>query len=266
MSPTPVLLGGLAVLGLVVTLLTSYGNRKTAPYFVQLVALVSWLGPFCVPFLLSLDISAHVKRLTLFLISAFCVMFAVIPRFRAAATVYDKCSSSPECVRRAPFAYVSQEELHGMWSAIYWSAFCVTWGTIPVLQAYISSGGFDFRSKLRDALRANLVYYLAAGLAGGSLLVYIAVKKQIDTTAALRAVVMAASNAWGLTLIVLFLGYGLVAIPRGLWQSADTWWCLRRAEFRAAELQEDAIAADAELYEILQVGKNLARGPFTPTD
>jgi hypothetical protein len=37
----------------------------------------------------------------------------------------------------------------------------------------------------------------------------------------LQGFVMAMANSWGLFLVIVFMGYGLVAVPRKLWYASD---------------------------------------------
>ncbi len=64
---------------------------------------------------------------------------------------------------------------------------------------------------------------------------------------------MAAANAWGLLLLTLMLGYGLVEFPRSLWYSASTRWTLTDCEMSAPRLREAAIDADTEVYDVTRV-------------
>ncbi|KAH9364524.1 hypothetical protein HPB48_022765 [Haemaphysalis longicornis] len=70
--------------------------------------------------------------------------------------------------------------------------------------------------------------------------------------AKLKVVCVSASNTWGLFLLVLLLGHGLVEVPRGLWQRAQRGHALRRAYFRAAKLSLERAEAQERLDELLQ--------------
>ncbi|TPX57579.1 hypothetical protein PhCBS80983_g03752 [Powellomyces hirtus] len=61
---------------------------------------------------------------------------------------------------------------------------------------------------------------------------------------------MAAANAWGLLLITIMMGYGLVEIPRTLWYDANTTWCLRYMEFIVPSVKENMVDAEADIYDI----------------
>ncbi|ORX89968.1 LMBR1-domain-containing protein [Basidiobolus meristosporus CBS 931.73] len=50
-------------------------------------------------------------------------------------------------------------------------------------------------------------------------------------------------------LVILFMGHGLVEVPRGLWRSADRRRALRVAEVKAVELKDNLYDAEIELQE-----------------
>lgn len=58
------------------------------------------------------------------------------------------------------------------------------------------------------------------------------------------------ANGWGLLLIVLFLGHGLVEVPRDLWRTADYHAHLRSLQYRAPGMKEAASDAEIEFYDV----------------
>jgi hypothetical protein len=67
-----------------------------------------------------------------------------------------------------------------------------------------------------------------------------------------------ASNTWGLFLLVLLLGYGLVAVPRSLWLKSMTSLRLRQIYFKLAKLHGEKCDAEESLEDILNDVKSLA--------
>lgn len=49
------------------------------------------------------------------------------------------------------------------------------------MQSYMQAGDFTPVQRLKTALRSNLILYLSLGLILGGLLIYIAVKNQLDS-------------------------------------------------------------------------------------
>lgn len=72
---------------------------------------------------------------------------------------------------------------------------------------------------------------------------------------------MALGNAWGLTLVMIFLGHGLVQLPRALWKSADHRRSLSRLEYMAPKIKEQLMDAQADLDEVIGEIQSLHRRP-----
>lgn len=76
----------------------------------------------------------------------------------------------------------------------------------------------------------------------------------------MKVICITASNTWGLFLLVLLLGYGLVEVPRSCWNGGRRGHLLRYAYFKAAKLSLERAEAQDRLDEVLQV--RLASTPF----
>ena len=107
-----------------------------------------------------------------------------------------------------------------------------------LFQSYAWAGDFSITGKLRSAIVYNAIYYGSYLLIFGVLLIYVA--SHINLTAAyLKVICITASNTWGLFLLVLLLGYGLVEIPRVLWNSCNRNLALAQTHFKIAKLSTD---------------------------
>jgi hypothetical protein len=62
-----------------------------------------------------------------------------------------------------------------------------------------------------------LIIYGIFALLAGAFLVYLYLKDQLNLKE-LMPLLLAASNAFGMFLVVIFLSHGLVAVPRALWR------------------------------------------------
>ena len=65
--------------------------------------------------------------------------------------------------------------MYGMWDAIYWLNFVLTWVVLPICQEFEVVGEFSFKDKLKRAVINNLIIYgviLAIGVLGVVYLVY----------------------------------------------------------------------------------------------
>jgi hypothetical protein len=79
--------------------------------------------------------------------------------------------------------------------------------------SYVKSGEFTLRTKLRWALIDNLKYYAILSIVGLCFLLYLWWNNAFANLT-LRGFLIALSNAWGLFQIIIFLGYGTVAVPK----------------------------------------------------
>ncbi|ORX88503.1 LMBR1-domain-containing protein [Basidiobolus meristosporus CBS 931.73] len=204
------------------SLISYYGNRKTCPWYVKLAAFVSWTFPLSIMFLVPFDISSTL------------------------------CQGHQDRNCEQSFAYLSESVLRGLWRTVYWTMFCLTWFAIPLMQSYVLSGGFTFRQKFRGSVKSNLVYYGILGSVGFVALIYIVSSGRVRKWEELRAFIMAAANSWGMVLVMLFMGHGLVEIPRNLWKCGNRRRALRIAEVKATELKDNSYDANLELQEVMR--------------
>ncbi|KAF9969688.1 hypothetical protein BGZ73_007819 [Actinomortierella ambigua] len=229
MSAIQLVAGTLFVAFVVASLLNYFGNRRQHAWYVSLVAFVSWFFPFSIVGLVPLDLSS---------------------------TLYRSCNHEDAC--KEPFTYVSQEFLVAAWRTMYWSSFVLTWVLIPILQAYTQSGQFTVMKRLRNAVRDNLIYQMIIGVVALLGLLYVIYS---IGTKDLRAYLMALSNSWGLILVVVFMGYGMVEVPRRLWHKGDNERELRRISFKASAVKDTK--QDTE-EEVMRVAKMQPSDPLKP--
>ncbi|KAK7810668.1 hypothetical protein U0070_012794 [Myodes glareolus] len=68
----------------------------------------------------------------------------------------------------------------------------------------------------------------------------------------LQTIGIAAANTWGLFLLVLLLGYGLVEIPRSYWNGAKRGYLLMKTYFKAAKLMTEKADAEENLEDVME--------------
>lgn len=157
-----------------------------------------------------------------------------------------------------------QQLLKLWWSIAYWYAFVVMMSVLPLLQGYADSGDFHPWDRFLYSIRTNVQFYLIVGGLGavGVLVLYFFQKIELS---AIIGWGMAASNAYGLVGSIFLMGYGLVDIPRKLWQKAD----VRRRELimfhRAGVQVERARNAHRELSKAIGLAR-IVSGLFRRSD
>ncbi|KAG1171448.1 hypothetical protein G6F70_007034 [Rhizopus microsporus] len=69
----------------------------------------------------------------------------------------------------------------------------------------------------------------------------------------IQSYVMAAANSWGLFLVIIFMGYGLVSVPRHFWHHGDFMRHLLQHYANAAKLKEEYMDSELELNEVAKI-------------
>uniref|UniRef100_A0A8C5KCD1 LMBR1 domain containing 2 n=1 Tax=Jaculus jaculus TaxID=51337 RepID=A0A8C5KCD1_JACJA len=124
---------------------------------------------------------------------------------------------------------------------------------LPFMQSYARSGGFSITGKIKTALIENAIYYGTYLLIFGAFLIYVAVNPRLHLEwNQLQTIGIAAANTWGLFLLVLLLGYGLVEIPRSYWNGAKRGYLLMKTYFKAAKLMTEKADAEENLEDVME--------------
>ncbi|XP_044029495.1 G-protein coupled receptor-associated protein LMBRD2B isoform X2 [Siniperca chuatsi] len=139
------------------------------------------------------------------------------------------------------------------WRVVYWTSQCLTWLLLPFMQSYARSGGFSITGKIKTALIENAIYYGTYLLIFGSLLIYVAVHPEWHLSwYELQTIGITAANTWGLFLLVLLLGYGLVEIPRSYWNASRHGHLLIKTYFKASKLMTEKADAEENLEDVME--------------
>lgn len=76
----------------------------------------------------------------------------------------------------------------------------------------------------------------------------------------LQTIGITAANTWGLFLLVLLLGYGLVEIPRSYWNASRHGHLLIKTYFKASKLMTEKADAEENLEDVMEVGDGHEKG------
>ena len=82
----------------------------------------------------------------------------------------------------------------------------------------------------------------------------------------LQTIGITAANTWGLFLLVLLLGYGLVEIPRSYWNSSRHQHLLIKTYFKASKLMTEKADAEENLEDVMEVSGLETSGVLTSRD
>lgn len=71
----------------------------------------------------------------------------------------------------------------------------------------------------------------------------------------LKTIGITAANTWGLFLLVLLLGYGLVEIPRSFWLSSSHSYLLAKTYFKVAKMATEKCETEEKLADVMEVSR-----------
>lgn len=229
----------LVTFALSAALLFHYGNWRRHRIMVTVSVLIAWYFSFIIIFVLPLDVSNTSYKNCLDSVKT------IGNGSLSANDTTDSISLSimPKC--QAPSKMVPDSVLFNLWRVVYWSSQFLTWLVLPLMQSFTQAGEFTFSGKLKSAVWDNSIFYASYLFIAIILLIYIALQPNLHLNFdRIKAIAAGASNTWGLFVLVLMLGYGLVEVPRNLWRTSHRGYKLDRAYFKIAKLMVER--SDAE--------------------
>eukprot|EP00759_Apiculatamorpha_spiralis_P025275 PhF_6_TR28303/c0_g1_i1/m.41918 len=139
--------------------------------------------------------------------------------------------------------------MKALWMSVFWATQVLAWIVLPVIQEYVGSGEFTPWRKVFDSLSINTKTYIAMGVVSVVLLVYVWFVKGLDNIMQLMNLCIAAANAFGLFLIIVFLSYGMATIPKRIWRNGDLKSMLEFEYWQCPSLHDDLETSRIEWSE-----------------
>uniref|UniRef100_A0A914XPW8 LMBR1 domain containing 2 n=1 Tax=Plectus sambesii TaxID=2011161 RepID=A0A914XPW8_9BILA len=258
MAAGPLVLELFLVFGLTLVLLHKYGNWRKQHLIVTVSTFVGWYFSFIIIFILPLDVSLTFYNKCQHENENHSIPHPLSPTVAGVVTQTNEDTNgsivSPTAnvgvACEVPGSYVADHVLLSLWRVVYWSAQLLTWIVLPLMQTYSQAGDFTALGKLRTAAYNNAIYYGSYLLIFGLLLMYAAAKGVSLNAANLKVLLVTASNTWGLFLLVLLLGYGLVEVPRQIWQTGSKGYRLNKTYFDIEKMSADKNDAEETLKDV----------------
>jgi hypothetical protein len=146
----------------------------------------------------------------------------------------------------------SDPELIDMWLVVYWASFALCWFILPLTKEFEMAGEFTILGKIGKALYRCVRFYIVMGVFGLVVIIYLAAA---DPGALQHswAFLIIFGNCFGLFQIIMFLGYGLVAVPRSLWKQGNLERTYDIACVKAVFLEETKYDAKLKLEECVRL-------------
>lgn len=158
---------------------------------------------------------------------------------------------------KEPIGYLPPPIMRAQWSVLYWGTFIMSWLGFPILQTYSLAGDFTVWEKFVRSVKENIYIYIAMAIVGSIFLIALAITVGISLQDLLK-LVMALANAYGLILVVVLMGYGLVDIPRYLLRKASRDKMLEHYHAQICKNKETMETAKEDLTKTLQTVKRIA--------
>lgn len=114
--------------------------------------------------------------------------------------------------------FVEPKNVLIFWKLDYWSAFVLMWLFLPLIQEYYRSGEFTPMAKLKDSIKSNIKFQLIVGGIGGVGLIYFFVQYGFNFQS-FKDLLIALSHTYSLVLSLWLMSYGLISVPRRLWNN-----------------------------------------------
>ncbi|TKR77026.1 hypothetical protein L596_018076 [Steinernema carpocapsae] len=156
-----------------------------------------------------------------------------------------------------PNGYVPDNVLLQVWRVVYWTSQLLTWIVLPLMQSYSRAGDFTVTGKLKSAAYNNIVYYATYFTVFFVLLIYAVSKGLTLNFEHLKVILVSASNTWGLFLLTILLGYGLIEVPRQLWQMGNKGYRLNKTYFDLDKLSADKNDAEEAIKDAYRESRDI---------
>jgi hypothetical protein len=263
-APIILLLEALVSLLLAVYLLWNYGDIRRQNPLVSVTTLLVWFLSFFIIFVLPVDVSSAFYHLCLENVNVTevhggsgaakytetCDCSGYVCRDPVSECIGNRTRECLECFQ--PYSFICFDSLKILWYIIYWLFFVLSWVVIPLGQSYVLASYFSVWKKIVRTLIENILIYLSLFVIFAVLFVYLVVIKKIVALQETPWLIATASNTWGLVILTLLLGYGIVEVPRSLWNASRRSYTLSHCYFKAAKLCTDMSEADEKLSEAVE--------------
>ncbi|GAM18606.1 hypothetical protein SAMD00019534_017810 [Acytostelium subglobosum LB1] len=220
----------LAVAVFTTLVLHRYISFRKTPLYVYVMAWIGWYMCFGIVVLVPIDILA---------------------------TKYRSCQENDEDCNHKPLSYVSSNVLAVFYQIFYFGSLLLTWLIYPFLGSLVLAGDFKLTGRIKRSIKENLLLYSIFLGIGIVIVIWLLAVKHLDWSS-MVGYVMAAANTWGIILVIILMGYGLVETPRYIWNTANRQITLKHLQFQVCNLMQQKKKAQEELFSTLKLIKKVA--------
>ncbi|KAN0055328.1 hypothetical protein ACTA71_008439 [Dictyostelium dimigraforme] len=233
----------LILCGLVVFIgMKQYISLKRTPIYATFFSFLGWFMCFSIAYLVPLDIivTDHLQ----------CV-------------IENNETLTGEC--ETPVTYLPYNMITEQWRFLYFGSLILCWIIFPVLQSFSTAGDFRFWERVKRAIKENVILYTFMGIGGLIGVIVILSVKEMDPSSFLSFVMLLA-NVYGVILITITMGYGLIDVPRNLLRKGSHYAILRNYRVEAVVLKTELEDVKKQLIEHLKLIKTISdrAGEYDP--
>lgn len=118
------------------------------------------------------------------------------------------------------------------WQITYWTTFLLAWLILPITRETLLSGHFTLFQRIHNGFKKSIKSIFFMSVCGFIAVIAMAIHlKSFHLVTIVLPVLMALGNTYGLVLVSLLLGNGLVNVPKRFWREACPANELRRSEY-----------------------------------
>ena len=140
--------------------------------------------------------------------------------------------------------------IYACWEAMYWIIQSFCWLVLPLLKRFMTAGEFTFLTKVKRVLINQARYFAFLIVFLLIFIIYLAIIDDL-TTESLQTFLAAMGSLWGMLLIIILMGYGVVAIPRIWWYKGDLQKSLNYLKLNAVSIDEQRIDVNYDLNQLI---------------
>jgi len=137
------------------------------------------------------------------------------------------------------------------WKITYWTTFLLAWLILPITRETLLSGHFTLLQRIRNGFTKSIKAILLMSVCGFIAVIAMAIHlKSVHLVTIVLPVLMALGNTYGLVLVSLLLGNGLVNVPKRFWREACPANELRRIRMIACGVEEELFDSIMALEDV----------------
>ncbi|KAN0047504.1 hypothetical protein ACTA71_001886 [Dictyostelium dimigraforme] len=248
----------LIAVGLLSTkILHRYISIKKIPWYVYITVWIGWFMCFSIVILVPIDILCTDYRQCKHISDG--QLEKTINEIGNSNGTNENSGSGSDGINKndtceEPWAYISNDKLEYIYQTFYFGTLLLTWLVYPLMGSFVLAGDFHLSGRITRSVKENAYLYLIFGVIGLVIMIWLLAVKQLDWNS-MVGFAMAAANTWGLCLVIVLMGYGLVETPRSIWVSSQRSLVLKHLQFKAVELLNSKKKANEELIATLKVIK-----------